>query len=281
MNKGERHGRFSAGAGGPLFAFSEGLDGLVLGALAGTGIRVGAGGGAFIGALLGGVVLGGAATALQYWHPIGVASAGSMALGLGVGLLAGYALSTALVISSFSVATLIALAGSQIGMLVPLIALWSTADISGDDLALMGMTSTYAFVITALTLFLFSGLSATVRLSAALVAPAFGMALGALWALGPDLEGARILKLTALPLGVGGLTFVLGLVLGAGQFQIIAAATLLTTVATFGLTYFLTADEPAAPTMTAAPLMQPTVTIVPAGWRNEAIAIGPALVGRF
>jgi len=262
-----------------LFAFSEGLDGLVLGGLAGTGI--GGGGGAFIGALLGGVVLGGAATALQYAHPIGVATAGTMALGLGVGVLAGFGLSTALVVSSFSIASLIALAGSQIGMLVPLIALWSSEDISGEDLALIGMTSTYAFVLTALTSFLFNGLSPTARIAAVLFAPAFGMALGALWALGPDLVAGRILKLTALPLGVGGLTLLLGLVLAGGNLQIVSAATLLTTVATFGLTYFLTADDPAAPPSTTPVVVQPTVTMVPAGWRNEAVAVGPALVGRF
>lgn len=283
VTKGGRHSRFSAGPGGALFAFSEGLDGLVLGALAGTGISTGGagGGGAFIGALLGGVVLGGAATALQYAHPIGVASAGTMALGLGVGVLAGFGLSTALVVSSFSIASLVALAGSQIGMLVPLIALWNTDDISGEDLALMGMTSTYAFVLTGLTSLLFSGLSPTARLAAVLFAPAFGMALGALWALGPDLAAGRILKLTALPLGVGALTLLLGVALAAGNLQIVAAATMLTTVATFGLTYFLTADDPAAPASTTPVAVQPTVTMVPAGWRNEAVAVGPALVGRF
>ncbi len=276
--EGGRFSRFSAGPGGALFAFAEGLDGLVLGALAGTGIS--GGGGAFIGALVGVVVLAGAATALQYAHPIGVASAGTMALGLGVGALAGFGLATALVVSSFPLASLIALAGSQIGILVPLIALWSTDDISGADLAQMGMTSTYAFVLTALTSFLFGGLSATARLSAVLFAPAFGMALGALWALGPDLAAGRVLKLTALPLGVGALTLLLGLALAGGNLQIVSAATLITTIATFGLTYFLTADDAAAPTMTPVAL-QPTVTMVPAGWRNEGMAVGPALVGRF
>ncbi len=200
--------------------------------------------------------------------------------GSGVGALAGFGLATALVVSSFPIASLIALAGSQIGILVPLIALWSTDDISGADLAQMGMTSTYAFVLTALTSFLFSGLSATARLSAVLFAPAFGMALGALWALGPDLAAGRVLKLTALPLGVGALTLLLGLALAGGNLQIVSAATLITTIATFGLTYFLTADDAAAPTTTPVAL-QPTVTMVPAGWRNEGMAVGPALVGRF
>ena len=279
--KGGRYSRFSAGPGGALFAFSEGVDGLILGALAGTGIGGGGSGGAFIGALLGGVVLGGAATALQYAHPIGVATAGTIALGLGVGALAGFGLSTALVVSQFSIASLIALAGSQIGLLVPLIALWSTEDISGEDLALMGMTSTYAFVITSLTSLLFTTLSPTARVSALLFAPAFGMALGALWALGPDLVAGRILKLTALPLGVGALTLLLGLALAAGNIQIVAAATLITTIGTFGVTYFLTADDPAAPASTPPVAVQPTITMMPSGWRNEAVAVGPALVGRF
>ncbi|MBE2253338.1 MAG: hypothetical protein IAE78_27665 [Myxococcus sp.] len=274
----KRFSRFSAGPGGALFAFAEGLDGLVLGALAGTGL--GSSGGAFLGALVGGVVLGGAATALQYAHPIGVATAGTIALGIGVGVLAGFGLSTALVVSSFSLASLIALAGSQVGMLVPLLALWSVDDISGNDLALMGMTSTYAFVLTALTSFLFTSISPTAALAAMLFAPAFGMALGGLWAMGTDLAGGRILKLTALPLGVGLLTGLLGLALAAGNGQIVAAATLVTTVATFGVTYFLTADEPAS-TPGAPVAVQPTVSMVPAGWRNEGLAVGPALVGHF
>ncbi|MDP3237194.1 MAG: hypothetical protein Q8N26_30680 [Myxococcales bacterium] len=280
VTKGGRFSRFSAGPGGALFAFSEAVDGLILGALAGTGIGGGGSGGAFIGALLGGVVLGGAATALQYAHPIGVATAGTIALGLGVGALAGFGLSTALVVSQFSISSLIALAGSQIGMLVPLIALWSTEDISGEDLALMGMTSTYAFVITALASLLFTGIDPNARVSAILFAPAFGMALGSLWALGPDLVAGRILKLTALPLGVGALTLMLGLLLASNNLQIVSAATLITTIGTFGITYFLTADDPDAPVPPAV-AVQPTITMMPSGWRNEAVAVGPALVGRF
>lgn len=279
----KRFSRFSAGPGGPLFAFAEGLDGLVLGALAGagtaTGGRLGTSG-AFIGALLGGLVLGGGAAAVQYFHPIGFASAGTISLGLGVGVLAGYGIATAAVLTSFTWATLLALSVSQVGMLVPLIALWNVDDISGEDLALMSMTSAYAFVATALTTFLFTTIPGSTRTAAVLLAPAFGMALGALWALGPDLAPGRILKLTALPLGVGLVTFVLGIALTAFDLRITSAATLLTTAATFGLTWFLTSDEPATSPATPVALL-PSVSMAPAGWRNEGVAVGPALMGRF
>lgn len=282
--KKKRFSRLSAGSGGPLFAFAEGIDGIVLGALLGGGLQVGGQigtGGAFIGALLGGVALGGGATLFQYFHPIGLASAGAVSLGIGVGALAGFGIATAASISSFSIAVAIALGLSQVGMLVPLIALWDVDDISSEDLALMGMTSAYAFALTGLTTLLFNSISPTARLSAVLFAPAFGMALGALWAYGQDLAPGRILKLTALPMGVGALTFFLGVVLTGGNMQLTAAATLGTTVATFALTYFLTAETPPEPTEKSAVLVTPTMSMAPAGWRNEGIAVGPGLVGRF
>lgn len=278
----ERFSRFSAGRGGPLFAFAEGLDGLILAGLAGAGTASGGQlgtSGAFIGALAGGVVFGAGAAILQYVHPIGLASAGTMALGLGVGALAGFGIATAAIVSSFTVASLLALAVSQVGMLLPLIALWSVEDIPGEDLALMGMTSTYAFVLTALTSFLFTTIPSSTRTAAVLIAPAIGMALGSLWAHAVDLAPGRVLKLTALPLGVGLVTFILGAVLTQFNLPIMSAATLLTTVATFGLTYFLTADEPAGPAPAVS--LSPTLSMVTVGSRNEAMAVGPALVGRF
>lgn len=277
----ERFSRFSAGRGGPLFAFAEGLDGLILSGLAGAGTATGGQlgtSGAFIGALAGGVVFGAGAAILQYVHPIGLASAGTMALGMGVGTLAGFGIATAATISSFTVASLLALAVSQLGMLVPLVALWSVEDIPGEDLALMGMTSTYAFVLTALTSFLFMTIPSSTRTAAVLIAPAIGMALGSLWAHAVDLAPGRVLKLTALPLGVGLVTFILGAVLTQLNLPIMSAATLLTTLTTFGLTYFLTADEPAA---APAVSVSPTISMVTVGSRNESMALGPALIGRF
>ncbi|MDX2010917.1 MAG: hypothetical protein SFW67_12030 [Myxococcaceae bacterium] len=280
-----RFSRFSAGRGGPLYAFSQLVDGVVLGAFAGGGLATGGrlgSGEAFIGALAGGLLLGGAHTVVQYFHPVGLATAGTIALGTGVGALAGFGVASLGIVSSFTTSALIAVAFSQLGALVPLLALWNVEDdISGEDLALLGMTSGYGFVLTGLTLLLFggrvSGLAAQVAL---LVAPAVGMALGSLWALGPDLAQGRILKLTALPLGVGLLTFLLGAVLAQGNFQLVGAATLLTTAATFGVTYFLTSDEPARSTPGGASV-QPSLSLAPAGWRNEGIAVGPALTGRF
>jgi hypothetical protein len=279
-----RFSRFSAGRGGALSAFSQLVDGLVLGALAGGGLATGGtlgGGQAFVGALAGGLLLGGAHTVVQYFHPVGLATAGAIALGTGVGALAGFGIAALGLVPSFTAAALIATAFSQLGALVPLVALWNVeGDIAGEDLALLGMTSTYGFVVTGLTLLLFGGqVSGQAVQAALLLAPAVGMALGSLWALGPDLSQARILKLTALPLGVGLLTFLLGALLEQGNFQLVGAATLLTTAATFGVTYFLTGDEPANPS--AGPTLQPSLSLAPAGWRNEGLAVGPALIGRF
>ncbi len=282
-----RFSRFSAGPGGPLYAFAQGLDGLILGALIGGGTSTNGSlgtSGAFLGALAGAVLLAGGAIALQYAHPIGTAVAGTAALGLGVGALLGFGISTALLLTRFSLASGIALATSQAVGLIPILALWNVDDISGEDLALMGMTSAYAFILTMLTTFLFP-VGGTAQIAAMLCAPAVGMGLGALWAMGPDLAPGRILKLTALPMGVGLLTFFLGAVLTQGNMQITAAATLLTTAVTFGLTFFLTSPEdPATPPAQASrsPVsLTPTFSMAPAGWRNEGLAVGPGLAGRF
>jgi hypothetical protein len=283
----KRFSRFSAGPGGPLYAFAQGIDGLVLGGMIGAGLGTGGqlgSSGAFVGALTGVALFAGAGIALQYAHPIGVATAGTAALGLGVGALFGFGLSTALIIGNFSTWAAIALVSSQIVGLIPILALWNVDDIAGEDLALMGMTSGYAFVLTALVAMLFSSIGSTALLSAMLMAPAVGMGLGALWAMGPDLAPGRILKLTALPLGVGLLTFFLGLALTGGNAQITAIATLATTLTTFGLTFFLTADEappPAQASKKGSWSVQPSISMAPAGWRNEGMAVGPALVGRF
>ena len=59
-------------------------------------------------------------------------------------------------------------------------------------------------------------------------------------------------------------------------------ATLATTLATFGLTYFLTSEEtPPAQASKGTWSVQPSISMTPAGWRNEGMAFGPSMVGRF
>lgn len=278
-----RFSRFSAGPGGPLQAFSQLVNGLLLGALVGGELTPGRadGGQVLLASLAGGLLLGGAHTVVQAFHPVSLTTAGTIALGSAVGALAGFGVAT-LGFSSFLVSALVGAAFSQVGALVPLLAL-SNADISGADLELLGMTSVLAFVLTGLSLVVFDeALSRVASQVALLVAPAVGMALGSLWALGPDLAKGRAFKLTVFPLVVGLATFIVGAAATQGNLRPVGAAAFLAVATTFGITYFATADAPGRPSSDEAPAtVTPSVTLTPAGWRNEGLAVGPALAGRF
>ncbi len=214
---GERFSRFSAGRGGPLFAFSQVVDGLVVGGLIGAALSTPSTGplavpsGAYLGALAGGVGLGAVGVLLQYFQPIGLVAAGAAALGLGVGLLGGLGLASGL--SAFIpglpavLPGLLALVGSQVGALVPLALLWSADDLDPSDLAMLGAGALDAFALTAL----FNvALGRPLLESALLVAPAIGMAVGGLVAALTRVPLSKVVRYGALPVGVGLSLFYLG-----------------------------------------------------------------------
>lgn len=284
-----RFSRFSAGRGGPLFAFAEILDGLVVGALIGTGVTVSrssspfaAPQGAYLGALIGGVGVGGLAVILQYFQPIGLLSAGATALGLGVGALAG--LGAALLLFEAVpglpavLPGVLALVGSQIGALVPLALLWTVDDLSAGDLALLGSGALYGLALTVLaSVALTGGLSA----APALLAPAVGVAVGGLVAALTELSAGTVLRFTGLPLGVGLTVFYVGAAI-FGASQLAAVSALLGIGLTAGVTALVSAATEPAPRREGAPLeVVPTVSFVPPGAGGAPWAAGPALVGRF
>lgn len=282
-----RVSRISAGVGGPLFAFSEVLVGLVAGGIIGASLNqpgVGSGSsGAFLGALAGGVVVGGLGIGLQSQIPIGLVSSATVVLGSALGALATFGLCDLASLSvSANTAGWLLLAGTQLGAAIPFLLLMGDKDLRGESLALMGMTSGYAFVLTLL------GMSAAgtsgLRVWPLLIAPAVGMGLGGLWAMGSSMAAGRVLKLTALPLGVGLLLFLVGNMTGAGM-QVTSIAALIGIAATFGLTYLLTNDEVVeggAPRAALRPgSILPSFTMASAGRRNEGLAAGPAILVTF
>lgn len=285
----ERFSRFSAGRGGPLFAFSQIVDGLVLGAVLGAGLSaqstapLAGAQGAYLGALLGAVGFGAFGTALQYVQPIGLVAAGASALGLGVGALAGLGVATLLgsIVPMLSalVPGVLALVGSQVGGLVPLALLWGQADLDPSALALMAAGCLNAFAAAALVN---TALARPLQAGALLIAPAVGMAVGGLFAALTRPQLAVVMRYGALPLGVGLALFYLG----GAIFQVpqLAAVTALggmaVTAGVAALVSFATdPGRPAAPT--SALRLTPSVALVPPGPAGTTLAFGPAMTALF
>lgn len=284
----ERFSRFSAGRGGPLFAFSQVVDGLVVGGLIGAGLStpqtgpLAVPGGAYLGALAGGVGLGAVGVLLQYFQPIGLVAAGAAALGLGVGVLGGLGLASGL--SAFVpglpavLPGLLALVGSQVGALVPLALLWSADDLDPSDLAMLGAGALDAFALTA---FFNVALATPLLASALLLAPAVGMAVGGLVAALTRVPLSTVVRYGALPVGVGLALFYLGSVVFQAP-QLAAIAALGGTALTAGITALVEfAQGPSTPPRPDAVTVLPSITILPASPRSEQLVLGPGFAGSF
>jgi hypothetical protein len=281
-----RYSKFSAGRGGPLFAFAEIVDGLVVGALIGTGLTASGTSplaipqGAYLGALVGGVGLGALGALLQYFQPIGLLSAGAAALGIGVGALAG--LGTALLLAQAIpnlpgvLPGVLALVGSQIGALIPLALLWTVDDLSAGDLALMGSGALYGL---ALAVLVNVALAAPLAAGPALIAPAVGTAVGGLLAAFTELPVGTVLRFTGLPLGVALAVFYVGAGL-FGASQLAAISALVAMGLTVGVTALVSAATDAPPRKDAVQLT-PTLSFIAPGPGSTTWSAGPAFVGRF
>lgn len=282
------HSRFSllsAGRGGPLFAFSQIVGGVVLGAAIGASITSSPSSpldlslGAYLGALTGGVGLGGLGVLLQYFQPFGLVASGAATLGLGVGALAG--LGVARLLEGFVTGLpavlpgVLALAGAQIGALVPLALLWTAEDLDPAELALMGAASLW---LTAVVALMNLSIARPISAPALLIAPAVGMAGGGLVAALTKLSSGEVFRYTALPLGVGAATFFIsGLLGGSPQVAAIASLSMIAlTVLTTGLVSFATTAV--APAQVA---LLPSISVLPAGRASEGLAVGPAALVRF
>ncbi len=278
---GARFSAFSAGRGGALFAFSEGVGGLVLGGVIGAAITstwrgpLAGAQGVYLGALAGGVTLGALGSVLQYVQPIGLVAAGATSLGLVVGALAGFGVASLLsqLQGSALLPGLLALVGSQVGGLVPLALLWTAEDLDPSDLSMMGAAALSAFALTGL-INLATGRPLVP--AALLLAPAVGMAIGGLIAAVSNVPVATIFRYAGLPLGAGLALFALvsgvfeSVQLGAGVALGGAAITLGITA----LVSFATAPVEAAPVS-----LVPTLVVLPG--RGREVSVGPGAVITF
>jgi hypothetical protein len=281
VSAGSRHSAFSAGPGGPLFAFSLGLDGAVLGSLVGFSLLTRGDALAPVGALsLGGVagaaLLGGLGVLIQYVQPIGLFAAGATGLGLGVGALAGAGVGRLLDGAGLPrfVTPLLAVGGSLVGGLIPLALLWGADDLQPGALAVLGAFSLGAFAAAG---FVNLAVGAAVSAPALLLAPAAGMAVGGLVAALSTPRVAPVLRFTLVPLGAALALCFGSMALGASP-QVAGVVGLSAAAVGLGVTALVTVatEVPAVP---AGVTLLPSVTAV----RGEggALVVGPSVTGRF
>ncbi|MGZ3461093.1 MAG: hypothetical protein ACXU86_21610 [Archangium sp.] len=282
-----RYSRFSEGSGGMLLVFTEVLSGLVTGGI--LGHTFDSSNGAYVGAVLGGMVLGTGAAVYQYYVPVERNESLLLAGGAALGFLAGYGFGTEHPLDNRDRAVT-ALLATQAGIIGVLAATATPGDVSDGDASLVAMTALYAFVFTGLvqsTVALAHKGPEDTDLSPTLVAPALGMALGGLLAVPIELSPQRAFKLTVLPLGVGAVMLLTGTALANGPAIPLSAMGGI--AATFVITLLATAEPPpgSPPTLHERRLHSDALQVAPvpvlmrAGLRSESLAAGPGLLLRF
>jgi hypothetical protein len=283
-----RYSRFSAGPGGPLLAFTEVISGVVSGALIGSSFdrdlpdnaRRNS---AYTGAVVAGLTLGTAATLYQYFTPVERNESLLAAGAASTGFIAGLAIGADTEMSVRDVAWL-SLATTQAGIITVMAITRGGGDVSTGDAALVGMVSLYAFSLTGLTQGIIdSSGSRNSNYVATFVSPAVGMILGGLLTVPLEMDSARVLKLTLVPLGVGAAMLSMGAVLADGTTVPLTA--LAGIVTSFALTFLLTSDPGMAterePLRSDSIQAMPVPVVMAAGRDKSSLAAGPGLFVRF
>jgi hypothetical protein len=275
-----RHSRFSAGPGGPLLVLTEVVSGMVIGGIVGGSYAAEGetNRGAYLGLLTGGVLLGGLASVYQYAIPVGQTTAAVATLGAAVGALAGGGIWLASGGDTLSGLYWMLGLGSQLGVILPLMAMLGHDDLSGGDAMVIGSATAYASTLTLLTMLLVYRFDGTFPGAPLMLAPAVGMAAGGLLASLVDMDSRRVVKLTAIPLGVGLALWYLGTI---AQDVTLQSATALAGIGiSFALTWLFTAEPlaPQAPTVSLGGNLMPTAVVLASG---RDTAIGPGVFGTF
>jgi hypothetical protein len=281
-----RYSRYSAGAGGSTLVVTEGLYGLITGAMLGSSFNISSDpqdGDGYTGAVIGGLGLGTAAILYQYFVPVGRRE----------GLLVGGAATTAL-IASLAIANsenmspkdraLLTFTSTQASIIAALLFTAGGEDVSAGDAGLVGATSLYGFLITGLVEYIHAKQTRQgFNYVPLLLAPAIGMAVGGLLAVPLELPSSVLFELTLFPLATGSMALLLGSRLADGVT--VAKTVLVTMGGTFfvvGLINVLSADSLESPSPSASTFQaMPIPVVMSAGRGNEGLAVGPGLFMRF
>jgi hypothetical protein len=281
-----RYSRYSAGAGGPTLAFTEGMMGVVTGAMLGSAFDIASdsrNSDGYTGAILGGLTLGTAATLYQYFIPVGRRESLLAAGAATTGLMASLTIANSRDLSEKDRAALV-FASTQAGIAGVLLATAGGGDVSAGDAGLVASTSLYSFVLTGLIEYIHAREAGqSYNFVPMLVAPAVGMAVGGLLAIPLELSSASAFELTMYPLGTGLVALLIGSRLAD---DVVVAKTVIGTVAgTFLLVALINGlsggvTEPPQKSASAFQAM-PVPVVMSAGRGNDSIAAGPGLFLRF
>jgi hypothetical protein len=281
-----RYSRYSAGAGGPTLALTEGMMGVVTGAMLGSAFDVASDArdsDGYTGAILGGLTLGSAATIYQYFIPVGRRESLLAAGAATTGLLASLTIANSRDLSDKDRAAL-TFATTQAGIAGVLLATAGGGDVSAGDTGLVGATSLYGFVLTGLIEYIHAReTEQRYNFVPVLLAPAVGMAIGGLLAIPIEMSSSSAFELTMYPLGTGLVALLIGARLAD---DVVVAKTVLGTVAG---TFFIVAlinglsggiVEPPRKSASTFEAM-PMPVVMTAGRGNDSLAAGPGLFLRF
>jgi hypothetical protein len=281
-----RYSRYSAGAGGPTLALTEGMMGVVTGAMLGSAFDIASDArdsDGYTGAILGGLTLGSAATIYQYFIPVGRRESLLAAGAATTGMMASLTIANSRDLSDKDRAAL-TFATSQAGIIGVLLATAGGEDVSAGDTGLVGATSLYGFVLTGLIEYIHAReTDQRYNFVPVLLAPAVGMAIGGLLAIPIEMSSSSAFELTMYPLGTGLVALLIGARLAD---DVVVAKTVLGTVAG---TFFLVAlinglsGGVAEPPQKSASTFQamPMPVVMTAGRGNDSLAAGPGLFLRF
>jgi hypothetical protein len=281
-----RYSRYSAGAGGSTLVITQGMAGIVTGAMLGSAFDVASdsrSSDGYTGAIVGGLSLGTLATLYQYFFPVGRREGILVAGAATAGLLAGLTMANSQDLSDKDRA-LLTFGSTQAAIVGTLLLTAGGDDVSSGDAGLIGSMSLYGFVVAGLVEYIHAKQTGqSYDYAPVLVAPAVGMALGGLLSIPLELSTGSAFDVTLYPLGAGLLALGLGSRLADG---VVVAKTVLGTVAaTFlivTLAHAVTPPTGESPQRSASTFEAvPVPVVMSAGRGNDSLAAGAGLFMRF
>jgi hypothetical protein len=279
-----RYSRFSAGPGGPAIVVAEVLLGLGTGAMLGASYDTdGRNSNAYSAAMISGLALGTAGTLYQYFVPVKRAESVMATTASLVGMMGAIGVANDNGMSDRDRAIL-AMVASQAGLYATLLLTAGGEDVSGSDVGLMTVTTSYAFMFTSLIEFIsHSETGRGYNFTPVLLAPAVGMALGGLLAIPLELSAGRLLFISLIPLIPTSMAVALAAPLSNNETT--GRVVLTTLTASFVLTSLLavfTYEPPAKERASASSVeIAPMPVVLAAGRDNRSVAAGPGLFVRF
>jgi hypothetical protein len=279
-----RYSRFSAGPGGPAVVVAEVLLGLGSGAMLGAAYDTGGqNSNAYSAAMISGLALGTAGTLYQYFVPVQRREAMLATTASLVGMMGAIAIANDNDMNDRDRAIL-AMVTAQVGMFSTLLLTAGGEDVSGSDLGLMTVTTTYAFMFTGLIEFISNAESSRgYNFTPVLLAPAVGMALGGLLAIPLELSAGRLLVISLIPLIPTGMAVALAAPLsGNATTGRVVLTTLAASFAITSLITVLTYEPPPRERASSSPVeLTPVPVVLAAGRDNRSVAAGAGLFVRF